>query len=86
MVLHIVHVDHLRVGRVQKFKETGDWSYICQIEPDKACFQYDVAYGDYDDLPIRTDLDKVIRDQAFPIAKDRGTDAWSKKTCFNNFQ
>ena len=28
-----------------------------------------MAYGDYDDLPIRTDLDKVIRDQAFPIAK-----------------
>ena len=34
-----------------------------------------MAYVDYDDLPIRTDLDKVIRDQAFPIAKNRGTDA-----------
>ena len=24
--------------RIQKFKETGDTSYIYKIEPDKACF------------------------------------------------
>ena len=31
--------------RTQKFKETGDTSYIYKNELDKACFQYDMAYG-----------------------------------------
>ena len=36
--------------RIQKFKETGDTSYIYQNELDKACFQHDTAYGDFEDL------------------------------------
>ena len=33
--------------RMQKYKETGDSRYICQNELDKACFQHDMAYGDF---------------------------------------
>ena len=33
--------------RIQKFKETGDTSYIYKNEIDKACFQHDMAYGDF---------------------------------------
>ena len=40
--------------RIQKFKETGDTSYINKNELDKACFQHDMAYGDFKDLPKRT--------------------------------
>ena len=29
--------------RIQKFKETGDTSYISKSELDKACFQYDMT-------------------------------------------
>ena len=36
---------------IQKFKETGYSQYIYQNEPDKACFQHDMAYGDFKDLP-----------------------------------
>ena len=36
--------------RIQKFKETGDTSYIYKNELDKTCFQHDVAYGDFKDL------------------------------------
>ena len=36
--------------RVQKFKETGDSGYIYKNELDKACFQHDIAYGDFKDL------------------------------------
>ena len=36
--------------RVQKFKETGDTSYINKNELDKACCQHDMAYGDFKDL------------------------------------
>ena len=35
---------------IQKFKETGDTNYICKNELDKACFQHDMAYGDFEDL------------------------------------
>ena len=36
--------------RIQKFKETGDTSYIYKKELDKAWFQYDMTYGDFKDL------------------------------------
>ena len=55
--------------RVQKFEETGDTSYIYKNGLDKACFQHDMAYGDFKDLKIRTVSDKILRDKAFNIAK-----------------
>ena len=36
--------------RIQKFKETGDTRYIYQNQLDKACFQHNMAYGDFKDL------------------------------------
>ena len=42
---------------MQKFKETGDSRYIYQNELDKACFQHDMAYGDFKDLNSRTTCD-----------------------------
>ena len=47
--------------RIKKFKETGDSRYIYQSELDKVCFQHDMAYGDFKDLPRRTFDDKVLR-------------------------
>ena len=44
--------------RVQKFKETGDTTYTYKNELDKACFQHDVAYGEFKDLAKRTASDK----------------------------
>ena len=57
--------------RVQKFKETGYTSYIYKNELDKACFHYDMAYGDFKDLAKRTIADKVLRDKAFKIASNQ---------------
>ena len=57
--------------RIQKFKETGDTSYIYKNELDKACFQHDMAYGDFKDLPKRTAADRVLRDIAYKIASDQ---------------
>ena len=61
--------------RIKKFKETGDSRYIYKNELDKACFQHDMAYGDFKDLTKRTAADKVLRDKAFNIAKDPEYDA-----------
>ena len=32
---------------IQKFKEMGDINYIFKNELDKACFQHDMAYGEW---------------------------------------
>ena len=57
--------------RIQKFKETGYTSYIYKNELDKACFQHDMAYGDFKDLPKRTAADKLLRDKAYKIASNQ---------------
>ena len=64
--------------RIQKFKETGDTSYIYKNELDKACFQYDMAYGDFKNLAKRTAADKVLRDKAFKIASDQKYDGYQR--------
>ena len=38
--------------RIQKFKETGDSRYIYKNGLDKACFQHDMAYGDFKYIAI----------------------------------
>ena len=69
--------------RIQKFKETGEVSYIYKSELDKACFQHDMAYGDFKDLKRWTFFDKILRNKAFNIAKNpkyhiyqRGLTSW----------
>ena len=44
--------------RIWEFKETEDSRYIYQNELDKACFQHDMANGDFKDLTRRTAPDK----------------------------
>ena len=64
--------------RVQKFKETEDSRYIFRNELDKACFQHDMAFGDFKDLTKRTAADKVLRDKAFNIVKDLKYDGYQR--------
>ena len=64
--------------RIQKFKETGDTSYIYKNELDKACFQHDMAYGDSKDLKRRTASDKFLTDKAFAIAKNPKYDGYQR--------
>ena len=40
--------------RIQIFTQTGDTNYIYKNDLDKACFQYDTAYGKDKDLEDRT--------------------------------
>ena len=50
--------------------QTGDTNYIYRNKLEKACFQYDMAYGDFKDLKRRTQSDKVLKDKAFKIASN----------------
>ena len=63
---------------IQKFKQTGDSRYIYKNELDKACFQPDMAYGDFKDLK-RTAADKVLRDKAFNIAENPKYDGYQRE-------
>ena len=65
--------------RTQKFKKTGDSRYIYRNELDKACFQHDMAYGDFKDVARRTAADKVLRDKAFNIAKEPKYDGYQRE-------
>ena len=64
--------------RIQNFKETGDTDYIYKNELDKACFQDDIAYGDFKDLKKRTIADKVLRDKVFKISSDEKYDGYQR--------
>ena len=78
-VLHTVPVDHLqKTNKEKKIKETGDSRYISQNELDKACFQHDMAYGEFKDLTRRTASDKILHDKAFNIAKNPKYDGYQR--------
>ena len=64
--------------RIEKFENTEDTCYIYKNELDKACFQHDMAYGDFKDLARRTASDKILRDKAFNIAKNPKYDGYQR--------
>ena len=70
-------VHSLKINKENKiFKEKESWRYIYQNELDNACFQHDMAYGDFKDLNRRTASDKVLCNKAFNYAKDPKHDGY----------
>ena len=63
---------------MKNFKETENSRHIYQNELDKACFQYDMAYGDFKDLTKRTTSNKILRDKVFNIAKNPKYDGYQR--------
>ena len=55
--------------RIQKIKETRDSRYIYQNELDEACFQHNMAYGDFKDLIRATARDRILYNKLLNIAK-----------------
>ena len=49
--------------RIEKFMQTENTDFIYRNKLDKACFQYDMAYGKSKDLAKRTQSGKVLRDK-----------------------
>ena len=64
--------------KIQEFKETRDSRYISQNELGKACFQHNMTYGDFKDLPRRTVSDRVFRDEEFNIFKNSKCDGYQR--------
>ena len=64
--------------RIQNFKQTGYSRYIYKNELEKACFQHDMAYGDFKDLAKSTAADKVLKNEAFNTAKNPKYDGYQR--------
>ena len=45
---------------------------------DKTCFQHDIDYRDFKDLPRRTDSNKVLLGKAFNIAETQKCDGYQR--------
>ena len=58
--------------------ETGNTNYIYKNELDKACFQDDMAYGDFKHSERRTQSDKVLKDKAFEITNNPKYDGYQR--------
>ena len=54
----------------QLCKATGDSRNIYRNKLDKACFQHDMAYEDFNDSPRRITSDKIFRNKAFKITSN----------------
>ena len=63
--------------RIQKLRETGNLKYLYRNELGKACFA-DAAYSDSKDLAKRTISDKILKDRAYEIARNRGYDGYQR--------
>ena len=67
-------MDHLVRTKIEykkkRKKKKGDSRYIYQNKLDKTCFQHDLAYRNFKDLPRRAASDKVLCDEAYNIAKN----------------
>ena len=59
-----------RKKELKYLKKRGDSRYIYQNKLHKACFQHDMASGNFKNLPKRTASDKVLCDKVFNIAKN----------------
>ena len=72
--------------KIQKFKQTGDTSYIYRNKLDTACFQHGMAYGDFKDLERKTASDTILRYKVFNNAKNPKYDWYlgilNKRDCF----
>ena len=64
--------------RMQKFKEIRDSRYSYKNELDKACFQDEMACGDFNELTRRTASDNILCDKAFNIAENAKYDGYQR--------
>ena len=64
--------------RIKNFKGTGDTNYIYKNELDKACFSHDAAYSDSKNFAKGTIAYKILRDEAFNIAKNTKYDGYQR--------
>ena len=64
--------------RIQKFRETGNLKHLYRNELRKVCFAHDTAHSDNKDLAKGAIADKILKDRACEIARNRGYDRYQR--------
>ena len=64
--------------RFHKFREKGNLKRLYRNELDKACFSHHTTYSDSKDLAKRTVSDKILKDRAYEIARNRKHDEYQR--------
>ena len=63
---------------IEKFRETVNLQHSYRNELDKACVAHNAANSDSEDLAKRTISDKILRDRAYEIARNRNYDGYQR--------
>ena len=72
-------MDHLQKSNKEyKSLKKQDSQYIYQNELDKPCFQHDMPYGDFKNIPRRINRHKMLCDKSFNIAKNLKYDGYQR--------
>ena len=64
--------------RIQKIRETGYLKHLYRNQLDKACFAHNASYSDRKDLAKRTISDKILKDRAYEIARNRNYEGYQR--------
>ena len=56
--------------RIQKFRDTGNLKHLYTNELAKACFAYDTANSDSEDLVKKTISGKILKDRVYDVARN----------------
>ena len=57
--------------KFENSRETGNLQHLYTNDLEKACFAHDAAYSDSEDLAKRTISDKIVKEKASEIARNR---------------
>ena len=60
--------------RFKKFRETSNLKHLHRNALDKACFARDAVYSDSKGVAKRTISDKILKDKAYEITRNRKHD------------
>ena len=64
--------------RIQKFRETGNLKHLYRNELDKGLFAHNAAYSHSKYLPKTTISDKILKDRAYEVFRNRNYDGYQK--------
>ena len=63
---------------LKKIRERDSLKHLYKNELNRACFAHDATYSDSKDLGNRTDLEKILKDRAYRIARNRKDEGYER--------
>ena len=64
--------------RIQKFRETGHSKHLYRNELGQPCLTHNAGYSDSKDLAKRTVANKILKDRAYEISRNRKYDGYQR--------